>query len=729
MAEASTVDLGGGWRRYLPGGEALVPVAFVTVVVLMVVPIPTAALDLFLAFSIALSLIVLLLAMYTMKPLEFSTFPSVLLVLTLFRLSLNVASTRLILGSGAEGPGAAGRVIESFGNFVVGGSYVVGIVIFLILVLINFVVITKGAGRIAEVAARFTLDAMPGKQLAIDAELNAGMVTEKEARERRRSVEAEADFYGAMDGASKFVRGDAIAGLLIAAINILGGLFIGVIQGGLGILEAAEIYTTLTVGDGLVSQVPALLVSTAAGVIVTRAASGRDLGSEVTSQIFMNPQVLGTVSAILIGFAAVPGLPFAPFVVLAGGMGGLAFVARRRREEAAQLAAETPASSPAEGASAGTAASAVPAPAGPPDLLELEVGYELVPMVDGETGGELIERIRSLRTQLQDEMGLPIPPVHIRDNLQLKAGEYAILLKGIEIARYEVRPGYFLGISPGTVDATLGGVATKEPAFGLDALWIPAADRERAQLAGYTVVDVATVVVTHLTEIIRRHAWELVGRQEVQAILDGLARTHPKVVEELVPQVLPLGGVQKVLQNLVRENVTIRDILTIAETLADYGPTTKDPQALTEYVRQALARSIVHRFLSSERVLSLVTLSPQLERRVADSVQRSEEGTYLALEPGVAQAMVGRLASLGEQFAVRNCQPVLLCASSVRAPLRRFTERFVPSLSIIAPGEVPANVRIESLGVVQLDDEGELGTRRPELEVPPDVVAAGGASL
>lgn len=722
MAESKSSS----WTQYLPGGEALVPVAFVTVVVLMVLPIPTAFLDLFLAFSIALSLIVLLLAMYTMKPLEFSTFPSVLLVLTLFRLSLNVASTRLILGSGAEGPGAAGRVIESFGNFVVGGSYVVGIVIFLILVLINFVVITKGAGRIAEVAARFTLDAMPGKQLAVDAELNSGVITEKEARERRRSVEAEADFYGAMDGASKFVRGDAIAGLLIAAVNILGGLFIGVIQGGLGLGEAAEIYTTLTIGDGLVSQIPALLVSTAAGIIVTRAASGSDLGSEVSAQIFLNPRVLATVSVILVGFAMVPGLPFAPFVILAGAMGGLATVAARRaaQEEEAGAAAEA-AQTATETTSPTT--SAVP---GPLDLLELEVGYELVPLVDGEAGGELIERIRSLRSQLGQEMGLAVPPVHIRDNLQLKPGEYAILLKGVEIARYEVRMGYSLAISPGEVDTTLAGVETKEPAFGLEALWVPEADRKRAQLAGYTVVDVATVIVTHLTELIRRHAYELVGRQDVQELLDQLAQTHPKVVEELVPQVLSLGGVQKVLQNLVREKVSIRDLLTIVETLADYAPTNKDPQQLTEHVRQALGRAIIHRFLTPERLLPLVTLSPRLERRVTEAVQRTEEGAYLALDPGVAQAMVTKLAAYGEQFALRNSQPLLLCSSAVRGPLRRFTERFVPSLSIIAPGEVPTQVQIESLGVIELDEEpGDVGAHVASLDMPGPAASATGAAL
>jgi len=712
-------------RRVMAGGELVIPLAFVVVVVVMIVPLPTMLLDLFLTFNISLSLIILLVAMYTLKPLEFSTFPSVLLVTTLFRLSLNVASTRLILLHGAEGPGSAGHVIQAFGNFVVGGSYVVGMVIFLILVVINFAVITKGAGRIAEVAARFTLDAMPGKQLAVDAEMNAGLLTEKEARERRRSIEAEADFYGAMDGASKFVRGDAIAGLIIAGINIVGGLFIGVVQRGLGIEQAAEVYTVLTIGDGLVSQLPALLISTAAGIIVTRAASGADLGSEVTSQILLNPRVLTMVSAILVGFALVPGLPFLPFMILAGAIGGLAYVSGQEDEHSRkQASAAERSGKPASGAKAeGADRPDLPAPL---DVLELEVGYELVSMIDPGQRGELIDRIRSLRKQLALEMGLVVPPVHIRDNLQLKPGEYAILLKGVEIARSEVRMGDFLAINPGGADPMFRGVPTKEPAFGLDALWIAASDRERAQIAGYTVVDVATVVVTHLTEVIRRHADELLGRQEVQSLLDGLAKTHPKVVEELVPQLLPLGGVQKVLQNLLRESVSIRDILTIVETLADHAPASKDPFALTEHVRQALARSIINRFLSNDRVLSLVTLSPRLERTITEAVHRTDDGTYLALEPQLAQRLLAKLSSWAEQFALGNHQPLLLCSTSVRAHLRRLTERFLPSLTIIAPGEIPPNVKIHSLGLVSVDDEErEPATREAApRNVPPPVVRA-----
>ena len=687
----------GMMRRVLAGSELVFPLIFVVVVVVMVIPLPTILLDLLLTLNIALSLIILLVAMYTLKPLEFSTFPSVLLVTTLLRLSLNVASTRLILLHGDQGPSAAGHVIQAFGNFVVGGSYAVGVVVFLILVVINFVVITKGAGRIAEVAARFTLDAMPGKQLAVDAELNSGLLSEGQARERRRAIEAEADFYGAMDGASKFVRGDAVAGLLIAGINITGGLFIGVAQAGLGVREAAEIYTILTIGDGLVSQLPALLISTAAGIIVTRAASGTDLGSEVTSQILLNPRVLAIVAVILGGFALVPGLPFLPFVALAITVGGLShFSGQESAERAAQAAAEVR-QEPARDEKAELLA--------PLDLLELEVGYELVPLVDAQQHGELIERIRSLRRQLAQEMGFVVPPVHIRDNLQLKSGEYAILLRGVEIARGEIRLGHYLAINPGGADPGVRGIATKEPAFGLDALWVPAAGREQAQLAGYTVVDAATVVVTHLTELIRRHAHELLGRQEVQSLLDALAKSHPKAVEELVPQQLTLGGVQKVLQSLLREHVSIRDLLTIVETLADHAPSTKDPQALTEHVRQALSRSIVNRFLTADRTLPLVTLSPRLERTIAEAVHRSDDGAYLALEPGTAQRLLGRLGTWGEQFALQGHQPLLLCSTSVRGHLRRLTERFLPSLAIVAPGEIPANVRIHSLGVVGLDEE------------------------
>jgi flagellar biosynthesis protein FlhA len=683
----------------LARGELVVPLALIAVVVIMVLPLPPLLIDLLLAVSISLALLILLVAMYAQRPLEFSTFPSVLLVVTLFRLALNVASTRVILLRGHEGPDAAGHVIEAFGNFVVGGSYVVGVVVFLILVVINFAVITKGAGRIAEVAARFTLDAMPGKQLAIDADLNSGLITETDARARRSAIEAEADFYGAMDGASKFVRGDAVAGLVIAAINILGGFFIGVVQQGTDIATAARTYTILTIGDGLVTQLPALLISTAAGIIVTRAASGADLGSEVTDQLLMSPRVLWLVTGILGALALLPGLPFLPFIALAGAMGGLAVAGRGR-----------PVGDVEAGVPAVRAADEKPEALLALDLMELEVGFELVPLVEPSAGvtppvgGDLVERIRTLRRQLALEMGFIVPPIHIRDNLQIKPNEYVILLKGTEIGRGEIRTGSCLAINPGTAVVPLAGVPTREPAFGLDATWIASPEREQAELAGYTVVDPGTVVITHLTELVRRYAHELLGRQEVQQLIDRLAKHQPKVVEELVPQQLTIGGVQKVLQNLLREGVSIRDLLTILETLADHAPRTKDAEALTEHVRQALGRAITRRFLGADGTLAFVTLAAPVERLLLDALGRTEEGGLLALEPGLAQRLIGRLGEWVERAAAQHLTPLLLCSAPLRPHLRRLVERVLPPLAVIAPGEIASNVRIRSLGTVTLDE-------------------------
>ncbi len=684
----------------VPTGELAVPLALVAVVVIMVIPLPPLLIDLLLAVSISLALIILMVSMYTQQPLEFSTFPSLLLVVTLFRLALNVASTRLILLHGHEGPSAAGHVIQAFGNFVVGGSYVVGLVVFLILVVINFAVITKGSGRIAEVAARFTLDAMPGKQLAIDADLNSGLITEKDARARRRAIEEEADFYGAMDGASKFVRGDAVAGLVITAINILGGFFIGVVQQGVDLQAAAQTYTVLTIGDGLVSQLPALLISTAAGIVVTRAASGADLGSEVTNQLLMSPRVLWIVAGILGAFALLPGLPFLPFIALAGATGGLAVSGPGARAQAAGAADATlPAVRPKDERPEALLAL---------DAMELEVGFELVPLVDpgsggGPEGGDLVERIRALRRQLALEMGFIVPPIHIRDNLQVKPNEYVILLRGIEVARGEIRTGCSLAINPGTVQAPVPGVATREPAFGLDALWITAQERERAQLAGYTVVDAGTVIITHLTEVIRRHAHELLGRQEVQQLLDAVAKTQPKVVEELVPQHLSVGGVQKVLQNLLREGISIRDLVSILEAVADHAPRTKDPELLTEQARHALGRSITRRLQAPDGSLALLTLGAPVERMLLDALQRSDDGTALVLEPSVAQRLLARLGEWGERCTAQHVPPVLLCSAPVRPHVRRLVERALPSLAVIAPAEIAATVRVRSLGVVTLE--------------------------
>ncbi len=687
----------------VPTGELAVPLALVAVVVIMIIPLPALLIDLLLACSISLALVILMVSMYTQQPLEFSTFPSVLLVVTLFRLALNVASTRLILLHGHEGASAAGHVIQAFGNFVVGGSYVVGLVIFLILVIINFAVITKGAGRIAEVAARFTLDAMPGKQLAIDADLNSGLITEKEARARRKAIEEEADFYGAMDGASKFVRGDAIAGVVITGINILGGFFIGVVQQGADVQTAAQTYTILTIGDGLVSQLPALLISTAAGIIVTRAASEADLGSEVTGQLFASPKVLWVVTGILGAFALLPGLPFLPFVALAAGTGSLAASggARAAAGAADEDGAPGPAARPKDDK---------PEALLPLDLMELEVGFELVPLVDGATGpaqagGDLVERIRTLRRNLALEMGFIVPPVHIRDNLQIKPNEYVILLKGVEIARGELRTGCHLAIDPGGARGPLAGVATKEPAFGLDAVWIPASERDRAQIAGYTVVDPATVIITHLTEVIRRYAWELLGRQEVQQLLDRLAKNQPKVIEELVPQHLSVGGIQKVLQNLLREGISIRDLLTILETLADHAPRTKDPDVLTEHARQALGRAITKRFVGPDGTLTLVTLGAHVERMLLDALQKTDDATtMLAVEPSVAQRLLGRLGEWSERFHNLHLTPLVLCSAPIRPHVRRLVERVLPNVALVSPGEIATNVRLRSLGVVTLDE-------------------------
>src|SRR5262245_59650741 len=681
----------------LPTGEAIVPLALVAVVVIMVIPLPAFLIDLLLALSISLALIILMVSMYTQQPLEFSTFPSVLLVVTLFRLALNVASTRLILLHGHEGASAAGHVIQAFGNFVVGGSYAVGVVVFLILVVINFAVITKGAGRIAEVAARFTLDAMPGKQLAIDADLNSGLITEKDARVRRRAIEEEADFYGAMDGASKFVRGDAVAGLVITAINIVGGFFIGVVQQGADVQTAAQTYTVLTIGDGLVSQLPALLVSTAAGIIVTRAASGADLGTEVSGQLFTSPRVLWLVAGILGAFALLPGLPFLPFVALAGATGGLAAVGGLGSPATPEAAGGPAAVRPREDK---------PDTLLPLDAMEIEVGFELVPLVEagGSSGSDLVERIRALRRQLALEMGFIVPPIHIRDYLQLRPSEYQILLKGNEVARGEIRTGCSLAINPGTVQATVPGVPTREPAFGLDALWITAQERERAQLAGYTVVDAATVIITHLTEVIRRHAHELLGRQEVQQLLDTLAKKQPKVIEELVPQHLSVGGVQKVLQSLLREGVSIRDLGSILETPADHAPRTKDPEVLTEFVRQTLGRSITKRLVAPGNTLAVMTLAADVERHLIGAMQHSDAGSALVLEPGFAQRLVARLGTAAERFAARQVSPVLLCATSIRPHLRQLVERALPGVAVIAPAEIAPSVRVQSLGVVTCDD-------------------------
>ncbi len=678
--------------------DVFLAVGILGILIVMIVPLPTLLLDIFLSFNITLSLIIILTAIYTLNPLEFSVLPSLLLLATLFRLSLNVASTRLILLHGNEGITAAGQIIKAFGNFVVGGNYVIGLVIFLILVIVNFVVITKGAGRIAEVAARFTLDAMPGKQMSIDADLNAGLVDDKQARERRLAISQEADFYGAMDGASKFVRGDAIAGILITLVNIVGGLVIGVFQQGMPFLSAIQNYTILTIGDGLVSQIPSLIVSTAAGIVVTRAASDVSLGEEMTSQLLFNPRVTGTAAFILLVFGFIPGLPLTPFLLLALLIGGITYTSSRARKEAIEdeqiLSDETVKKSEPERVESLLGL----------DMLELEVGYGLIPLVDTDQDGELLERIKSIRRQFALDMGMIVPPIHVKDNLQLQPGEYSILLKGNEIAKGELMMGYYLAMNPGTADMDIGGIPTKEPAFGLPAFWIKESEKEKAQFAGYTVVDASTVLATHLSETIRCQCHELLGRQEVQTLLDNFSESYPKVIEELIPNMLSLGGVQAVLKNLLKEQVPIKDLLTILETLADYAPMTKDHNVLTEYVRQGLARTITKQCQTQEGDIQLVTLDPRVEEIVSNSVQQTEQGSFLAMEPNLAQKLLAQLSQTLETTIPGSYQPVVLCSPVIRSHFKRLTERLIPRLAVVSPNEITGDTKIQSVGVVGLPD-------------------------
>ncbi len=701
MTALETTPLPAALPRILKGSDFALGAAAVGILVFMVIPLPPFALDLLISFSITLALVILLVAMYVQKPLEFSVFPSVLLLATLFRLTLNIATTRAILLYGHEGASAAGNLIRAFGGFVVGGNYVVGLIVFAILVVINFAVITKGAGRIAEVAARFTLDAMPGKQMSIDADLNAGFITEQEARERRERLAREAEYYGAMDGANKFVRGDAVAGILITLINIFGGLAIGVFQKGMGFAAAAQNYTVLTVGDGLVSQIPALVISTAAGIIVSRAGNEASLGGEMASQILFHPRPLGMTAAVLFGFALVPGLPMLPLLTLSAGSGLLAWKLAAARKRAALAAAEERAS-----ATASPDAEAFTAPP-PVDLLAVEVGYGLIPLVDARQNGELLERIKAIRRQLALDLGLVLPPVHIQDNMQLNPGEYLILLKGNEVARAELMPQFYLALNPGGAEGELEGVATREPTYGLPATWIRESARETALAQGYTVVDAVTVLTTHFSETVRRHAHELLGRQDVQRMLEPLRQSHPKVVEELIPNLLSLGAVVRVLQNLLREQVPIRDLLQILETLADWAPLTKDPDALTEHVRRALARTITRLHASTDGTISAITLGADTEQALLEALQRGEAGRVLAIDPGTAKRMMNRLGRQIERAAARNVQPVVLCSAAVRPAFKRLVDRFLPNLSVLSYEEILNSVEIRSIGSVELSDAHE----------------------
>ncbi len=663
------------------------PLLIVMILAMMVLPLPPLALDLLFTFNIALAVMVLLVAMYTVKPLDFSVFPTVLLITTLLRLSLNVASTRVVLLYGHTGPDAAGKVIESFGHFLVGGNYTVGIVVFIILTVINFVVITKGAGRIAEVSARFTLDAMPGKQMAIDADLNAGLIGEDEARKRRSNIAQEADFYGSMDGASKFVRGDAVAGILILFINIIGGLIVGVLQHDMEAAQAAKNYTLLTIGDGLVAQIPALIISTAAGLVVTRVGDeATDIGQQFIGQIFGNPTVLILTAGILGVLGLIPGMPHFVFLLLAGIIGWIAYwtinTSNDRARKAAEAAAPAAEVAPVEGIEASWSDVA------PVDVLGLEVGYRLIPLVDQGQDGDLLKRIRGLRKKFAQEIGFLGAPVHIRDNLELRPNAYRIFLKGVEIGTGEAFPGMFLAINPGRVSAPLPGTPTTDPAFGLPAVWVEATLRDQAHVLGYTVVDAATVVATHLNHLILSHASELLGRQETQALLDHIAKDAPKLVEDLVPKQLSLSTVQRVLQNLLDEGVNLRDMRTIIETLAEHSPRSQDPMELTAQVRVALSRSIVQQIFPGNSEMQVMALEPGLERILAQAMQGGGDGAG-AIEPGLADTLLRETAVAAQRQEQLGQPAVLLVPGHLRWLLSRFLRRAVPQLKVLANAEIP----------------------------------------
>ncbi len=703
----SALPPGSGVAGALPGGQAAssqwtraaAPMLIVLVLAMMVLPLPTLLLDLLFTFNIALSVIVLLVALYTLKPLEFSVFPTILLVTTLLRLSLNVASTRVILLEGHTGPDAAGQVIEAFGHFLIGGNYAVGLIVFIILVVINFVVITKGAGRIAEVAARFTLDAMPGKQMAIDADLNAGLIREDEARARRQAIAAEADFYGSMDGASKFVRGDAIAGILIVVINIVGGLAIGMLQHNMGFGDAASAYVLLTIGDGLVAQIPGLVISTAAGIVVSRAGSEQDLSDQFIGQMFNRPQVL-YITAGMIGLVGlIPGMPNLAFLAIAGGLGWIGWYTAQKQQQAAVLPPPLP---PARVEQAEVGWNDVV----PVDVLGLEVGYRLIPLVDRAQDGELLKRIRGIRKKVAQDLGFLVPAVHIRDNLELRPNAYRILLKGVDAGTGEVFPGMFLAINPGRVLGNLQGTATKDPAFGLPATWIDAGQRDQAQSLGYTVVDAGTVVATHLSNMIQSNAHELLGREETQALLDHIAKDSPKLVEDLVPRVLNLTVVQRVLQNLLSDGVHIRDMRTIIESLAEHGAKTQDAEELTTHVRVALGRAIMQSVFPGAGELPVIALDPTLEQmltqmtqgRAGDKADRQADGA--GLEPSLAENLLRQAAALAQTQEQSGQPAVLLVAPALRSLLMRFLKRAVPQLKVISHSEIPDSKTIRVVAVL-----------------------------
>ncbi len=684
------------YARFTRQGDILLASGVVIILFVMLVPLPTILLDIMLTFNLSFAFVILMTAMFIRTPLEFTIFPSLLLVTTLMRLAINVATTRLILLHGDTGTSAAGKVIESFGSFVVGGNYLIGIVIFLILFALNKMVIANGTTRIAEVAARFTLDSLPGKQMSIEADLNSGLIDEQEAKSQREAIRKESDFYGAMDGAGKFVSGDVKAGMLITVINIVGGLLIGIFQKGMSWSEAAQTYTLLTIGDGLVATIPSIIISTSAGIIVSRAAAEAQMGQEFIGQLTNHPRALRLVSVVLFLFAIVPGMPTYVFLLLSGFLFMLSYLAQKEKDKAEdkpagkgreKIGMETPEEVHA---------------LLPLDVLELEVGYGLIPLVDEEQSGNLLSRIRSIRRQFALDMGVVIPSLHLRDNLQLKPGEYAVIIKGNQVARAEIMIDHLLAMDPGDAKHRIKGIDTLEPAFNLPALWIPENKKEEAAMAGYTVVDPSTVIATHLTEIFKHNLHEFLGRQETQSLLDNISQRAPKAVEELVPGILSLGTVQKVLQNLVREKVSIRDLLTIIETLSDYGQQSKDPEQLTEFVRQKMGKTIVKPYLSEDGTLSIITLEDEIEAAFQDGLRQTDHGTYLAMEPKLAQKIIQAISKVMEKAIIADGQVVLMTTPVVRPHLAQLLLRFVPNLPVISQTEIPSNIRLESVKTVSL---------------------------
>lgn len=672
-----------------------VGIMIVGIILLFIIPMPSSVLDILLTINISVSLVILLNTIYAKGPLEMSIFPSLLLITTMFRLGLNLTSTKLILGSEGQGTDKAGGVIEAFGNFVAGGDMVVGFVIFIIITIVNLMVIVKGSERVSEVAARFTLDAMPGKQMAIDADLNSGLINEAEAKERRKKVQQEADFYGAMDGAGKFVKGDSIAGIIITFVNLIGGIILGVMDG-LEIMTALQQYALLTIGDGLVSQVPSLMISIANGIIVTRAGSESDLSEDFLKQLFQNPKVLMLASCVCV-ILAFAGLPTIPFIAIAI----MLFIVSKKTKKSIQLAT----AGPAPEAVGQAEVEEMRKPDNVVTLLqvdpiELEFGYGIIPLADASQGGDLLDRVVMIRRQLAMELGMIVPVIRLRDNIQLSPYEYCIKVKGVEVSRGELQNDSLLAMDPGTADGGLKGKKTVEPAFGLPAVWIPVSERDVAEMKGYTIVDLPSVVATHLTQVIRKYAHKLLGRQEVQSLIDNVKETNPVIVEELIPKLMSVGEVQKVLANLLREEICIRDMVTILETLADYAPHTRDADVLTEYVRQSLSRAISQKYMEKNISNGVITIEPALEQELANSVQKSDFGSYIAIAPEKMEAIINNLTEQVKSAVSSGEQPIILTSPGLRPYFKRMVEGVVPNLVVLSYNEIESDANIKAIGML-----------------------------